>query len=593
MKVKQLDRHLVNKIAAGEVIERPASVVKELVENSIDAGAQAIDLHVETGGKSLVRVSDDGEGMVRDDLTLAIERHTTSKISDEADLERIHTLGFRGEALASIVEISKTRIISKSDEDLEATELTVNGGEVASMRPAARGRGTTVEVNKLFFNTPARRKYLRTDQTEFYHISRIVKRFILSHPEIHFRLFHDSRRLIDSPTGTDLREKIADLYDAETARSLIEVGSGGRALRVHGSASPPSLTRANRNDQFTFVNGRFVKDGSIDYAITKAYEGTIPKNRYPIAFIFIEIDPQMVDVNVHPKKEAVRFSNHNLVTREVKRAISDALASQHIFPQGEVEAVPRSRMSRRRPEPFAGIGVAGRRELDLRTELLKTRIRGDESRPPAAEAEAETPEAAEEPVKDYRIVGQIHDSYIVVQTEQGFEIVDQHVAHERVLYERFLKQLSDEQVKRQRLLIPTTIELPPDKAAILEEHLDFLEERLGIGIEGFGGGTFILRDYPQVLSEDLNKRGVQDAIEAVLEAIEAEGEADPKTLMNEIATAMACRAAIKIHTHLSIEEMEHLVGELRRAEHPTTCPHGRPIVIEYPLDELERKLKRR
>ena len=339
MKVKELDAHLINKIAAGEVIERPASVVKELIENSLDAGSTMIEIIVEGGGMTRIAVSDDGEGMTKDDLLLAVKRHTTSKIRKEEDLENIKTLGFRGEALASIVEVSQTTIISKSDVEAEGTRLEIEGGQIKKIQAAGRARGTTVDVRELFFNTPARRKFLKKESTELYHIDRVLKRFVLSHPHVHFRLFHASKKILDSPRSADVKEKILDLYGAELAKQLLEIHYGNHLIKVRGFVSRPEATRADRSEQLIFINHRFVKDSALNYAIAKAYEGTIKSDRYPIVFLFVEIDPQLVDVNVHPQKLEVRFVNQTLVQGAVKKAISDALMSQHAVPHLE-KAVP-------------------------------------------------------------------------------------------------------------------------------------------------------------------------------------------------------------------------------------------------------------
>jgi len=574
--VKLLDAHLQSKIAAGEVIERPASVVKELVENSLDAGASRVEIIVEGGGLRRIAVLDDGWGLSREDLRMAIRRHTTSKISSEEDLSRIRTLGFRGEALASIVEVSKTTLISRDEGSPQATRLEVEGGVVRSERSEGRRRGTTVDVRELFFNTPARRKFLKSERTELFHIVRAVKRFALAYPEVHFTLRQGGRLVLESPPARDVREVIAQLYDAELARSLIEARAEGHELKVYGLIGPPQLARSDRSEQHLFVNRRFVRDTAVQYAITKSYEGFL-KDKHPIVFLFLEVDPELVDVNVHPKKEEVRFSNPKLVQAEVKRAIVEALITKASIPQLKKPREAARRGFRLEPPVRA-------QELDLRRELVE-RTRPAPMPQPTGAGEAED-------AKD-RILGQLHGTYILVQTPEGLELIDQHVAHERVLFEKYLSQLSSGEVRRQRLLIPLTLEFPPDLAELLERHLALLDERLGIGLERFGGGTFLLRDWPESLAEGLTKERALGTLERVLEALEHGVDVSLEGLAKQMAAEFACGAAVVKGTPLSPEEMEHLVRELRQTKNPYRCPHGRPIIISYSLGDLERAFGRR
>ncbi|MCR4404028.1 MAG: DNA mismatch repair endonuclease MutL [Candidatus Acetothermia bacterium] len=580
-RIRVLDPHLVNKIAAGEVIERPASVVKELVENSLDAGAARIYVSIDQGGLAKITVSDDGEGMSREDLELAIRRHTTSKIATEEDLERISTLGFRGEALASIVEVSRTTITTRARGADEAVRLEVAGGKVISVEPSGRAPGTTVEVQELFYNTPARRKYLRGERTEGLHITRVMKRFILARPLVHFRLASDGRLVLEAPPQQDLRERVATLYGPEFARRLIEVQSGGNLVRVHGLVGPPEEARADRQDQFIIVNGRYVRDQGLNYALSRSYEGLVKSGRFPPAFIFIEISPELVDVNVHPRKEEVRFSDSQLVQAELRRALGAGLLSRQAVPRLE-EVRPRPEASRRGRldlrQPRAGQPVG----LDLKRELAALRPRGPE---PLLEPEECKP--------SWKILGQLHNTYILVQTEEGLELIDQHVAHEQVLYERFMAQLRAGQIPRQRLLIPLTIELSPDEAELLTPWIDRLSERLGIGLEAFGGGSFILREWPQVLAERLTKESAREALQKILRLLEAGDEPEFAELVEQVASELACAAAIVKNTALSLEEMEELVRNLQRLENPYRCPHGRPIIVKYTLEDLERSFGRR
>lgn len=582
MKVKTLDPHLVNKIAAGEVIERPASIVKELIENALDAGTTKLEITVAGGGVERVCVADDGEGMSCDDLLLAIQRHTTSKISADEDLFNIRTLGFRGEALASIVEVSKTIIVTRSDEASEGTQIEIEGGDVKSVKAAGRARGTTIDVRELFFNVPARRKFLKSEKTELYHIIRTVKRFALAYPQVHFILAHNHRQVLEAPPSSDRRATIAHLYNADVARALLEARAAVPDLKVRGLISPPRLTKTERSEQFVFVNGRFVRDAQINYAISAAYESALPADHHPYIFLFVEIDPKAVDVNVHPKKEEVRFAEPLKVQALVKQAIAQALTSAQAVPRFERE--PQKAPKNSAPQQPASAKPASYARpsappLDLRREFSVAQNRLPISTPEAPPA--------------FRVLGQLHGVYILVQTEAGLEVIDQHVAHERILYERFLEQLQAKKIARQRLLIPATLELPPDRAQLLAAHLQELDERLGIGLAHFGSGTFILRDWPQVLTSDWSKAAFQATIERLLSLLEQEAQPALEEFAKTLAARVACESAVVKNRLLKLEEMESLVRQLKTTKNPYHCPHGRPIVLAYSLEELEKKFGRR
>jgi len=601
-RVRELDAHLVNKIAAGEVIERPASVVKELVENSLDAGSGRIEIAIDSGGIDRIQIVDDGAGMNGDDLMLALRRHTTSKIRTENDLERIATLGFRGEALASIVEVSQATITSRTADEEAATRVDVDGGVIGEPRSEGRRPGTTIEIRDLFYNTPARRKFLKTERTESTHISRTVKRFALAYPSVHVKLKSGAKRILESPPARDTREAIAHLYDAELAKSLVEARSEGNEIRVHGFVAPADRARADRNEQFLFVNGRHVRDAALGYALKRAYEGLIDKDRHPIAFLFLRVDPEQVDVNVHPKKEEVRFANVRLVQGELKRAVSEALlaggaqksisdpsasASQQSGP-----AQPAKRQLEAKPSNVP-------RSFDLRKAISDAQAApqdasaGDPESQPHELSSASAPSDSSSGDAPDRVIGQLHGTYLVVQTDEGLELIDQHVAHERVLYERFLKQMTQGEIRCQRLLIPMTLEFSADEADRLAPHVETLDREMGIGLEPFGGGTFVVRDWPDVFSKDLTKDDVLATLERLLEALAHEDELDPEALAKALAADRACGAAVVQHTRLSEAEMQQLVAELRTLDNPYRCPHGRPIVLHYSLAELERAFGRR
>lgn len=596
MKVKVLDSHLVNKIAAGEVIERPASVAKELIENALDAGATKIELFVEGSGEQRLCVADDGEGMSQEDLLLAIQRHTTSKISSESDLFNIRTLGFRGEALASIVEVSRTVIISRNDESPEGVRVDIEGGHVAAVQAAGRARGTTIDVRELFFNLPARRKFLKSQKTEFFHIVRTIKRFVLAYPGVHFRVEHNAKKILDAPPSSDLRQTIAQLYMPDLARALLDVHTAIPGITVHGLVSPSQITRSDRTEQFLFVNRRFVKDPQINYAISMAYDSLLKGEQHPYIFLFIEIAPQAVDVNVHPQKAEVRFAEPIKVQALVKQAITKALTSVHAVPRFE-KASTRSEESPHSQLPHPSLPLPQRGEgLEMRvgkTGAAEVRALGSSPLDLRKEIGELRQQLARSPVPAFRVLGQLHETYILVQTESGLEIIDQHVAHERILYEKFLAQLKEGKIVRQRLLIPVTIEMPPDQAELLAAHRKELDERVGIGLEHFGSGTFILRDWPQVLTSDWSKADFKEAIEHMLSMLEHEAEPALEELAKTLAARVACEGAVVKNKSLRLEEMQELVRQLKRAQNPYSCPHGRPVVLAYSLEELEKKFGRR
>ena len=599
-RVHQLDAHLVNKIAAGEVIERPASVVKELVENSLDAGSTRIEIAIEGGGTDRIQISDDGEGMSRDDLWLAIQRHTTSKIRTERDLEQIATLGFRGEALASIVEVSRATITSRSPDDDEATRVVIDGGVVGETRSEGRRPGTTIEIRDLFFNTPARRKFLKTERTESTHISRTVKRFALAYPNVHFKLTSGARTVLESPPARDAREAIAHLYDAGLAKSLVEARSDGETIRVHGFVAPADRTRTDRNEQFLFVNGRYVRDAALGYALKRAYEGLIDKDRHPIAFLFLTVDLEEVDVNVHPKKEEVRFADVRAVQGELKRAVSEALlagGARTSIKDPTSQTSADEDWTRSQRGELQGTSSNMPRAFDLRKAIRDAQGASSESSSEGVELASDEPSSASFDQADAethdRVIGQLHGTYLLVQTDEGLELIDQHVAHERILYERFLQQMTTGEIRRQRLLIPMTLELAPDEAEQLATYVEMLDQQIGIGLEPFGGGTFVVRDWPDVFAKDLTKDDVLSTLERLLDALEHEDELDPEALAKAMAADRACEAAVVQHTRLSEAEMQRVVTELRTLDNPYRCPHGRPIVLHYSLGDLERAFGRR
>jgi DNA mismatch repair protein MutL len=562
-RIRVLDDHLVNRIAAGEVVERPASVVKELVENSLDAGASSIEIRVEDGGRRRIVVADDGEGMERDDALLALERHATSKLRDFDDLAAIATLGFRGEALPSIAAVSRF-VLSTAARDALATEIEVRAGRIIGVREVARHRGTTVEVGGIFFNVPARRKFLRAAPTELAHTVRTVAHYALAHPTVRFTVDHDGRRVIDAPKATDRSERIAQVHGRALAEKMVPFSLELGGVGVSGFAGRPVDASARRDVQHVFVNGRLVRDRVLAHAIAAAYGDTLARGLYPAVILFVDIDPSRVDVNVHPQKTEVRFDRSSDVHDAVRAAVASALSHD--------VAVPRLQDLRPVSVAEAPAPVYEPRGFDARPSLL-----GEGS-------------AAVDAGRKAVPLAQYKDSYIVAQDREGLLLVDQHVAHERVLFERFLAEAERGEVHVQRLLFPRTIEVPIDEALVLASEAEEFG-RLGFLLEPFGGNAVKLDGVPAFAKDvdpDRLLRGLLGEAARTRSAATGAGE-----LRRRLVTSAACQAAIKVNYPLAHEGMQRLLDDLFLTENPTTCPHGRPIIFRLTLEEIERAFRRR
>lgn len=571
MKIHILDESLARRIAAGEVIERPASVVKELVENSLDAKSESITIELEEGGTRSIVVRDDGEGMDAEDLILSVKRHATSKITAEDDLDRISTLGFRGEALASIVAVARVRIVSCPSLEQDAHEVRVVADSLEGPLPAARGRGTTVEVKDLFFNLPARARFVASERTEFLQVSRIVQRMALSSPAVAWTLRHGERTSLEAPAVGSLLERIGQIYGAEVARALVPVKTDRGGIRVRGFVSRTDLRRGNRRDQRFFVNGRPVSDRGLSYVLSSAYVRLLRPGAYPVACLFIDLPVDRVDVNVHPRKEEIRFQDARAVQDVVAQALHEALGSPHAAPpllrRQELPTGPRATYASGVAEP----------ELPLRAELAvrqsvrdqeKVRVRGER-----------------------RAIGQLHGTYLLVEGPEGLEIVDQHIACERILYDGLLAQVSSGQVPTQRFLIPVRLELPLERAALVTAVREDLA-RLGITLDEFGGGTFLLREYPSLLAERQAARGFQEPLDEIADLL-AQGQRPHETLFHDLLAQIACAASVKAKDRLPLDEQQRLIEQLMALDNWQTCPHGRPIVFALSRQELDRRFERR
>ena len=585
-RIHRLPLHLANQIAAGEVVERPASVVKELIENSLDAGATRVSIAVELGGKKLLRVEDDGEGMEPEDARLAIERHATSKIATPEDLGAIRTLGFRGEALPSIASVSHFVLRSRARGSASGTEIRVNGGTVASEREVGAPEGTAIEVADLFYNLPARRKFLKSDSAESAQISRLVTQMALGYPEVGFSLTSGGRKLLGCPPANGLGERFFQLFGERL--DLIEVRKEAAGLKIHGYVAALGDQGPVRGAQNVFVNRRIVKDRTIAHAISEAYSVATIKERSPEVHLFIEIAADRVDVNVHPTKAEVRFLEQSLVHEVLRRALGDALGQGRA---PELQFTPFSPRSLE-PQPMAIPGV-------LAGATVGNRWTPEPLGPwrnlmePMAPNQAEPSRTSENPVEPGAIrpmipLGQFRDTFIIAIDDEGIAIIDQHVAHERVLFEQVMEKLTSGPLESQRLLAPLLIELSPAERQALIPHAATLE-KFGLEIEEFGGDSVRLSALPAVLDPAECEAAVR-ALASDLEGLDRGSRVEEA--LRRIAATMACHAAVKANYPLTMEKMRYILEELRRTAYSSVCPHGRPVVLRITRREIEKNFQR-
>jgi DNA mismatch repair protein MutL len=585
--IQLLSDSVINKIAAGEVIERPASVLKELIENSLDAGAGRIEIDVVSGGKKLIRVADDGRGMSREDARMCIRRHATSKLRDADDLERIGTLGFRGEALAAIAGVARVTLTARRAEDEEAVRLSVAGGQVQSEEGIGAPPGTEIEVRNLFFNVPARRKFLRTAQTELMHLRRVFLVYALSHPGVAMRFTVDERTVYDLAAGPDALPRLRELFGAGFVDHLRAVEIRRAGLALAGWIGLPQATRSSRADQYWFINGRPAGASVLGYALHEAFQGALPKGRFPVAVLELQIDPGDVDVNVHPAKKEVRFRRPDRVKRAVREAV------EHILrPEAGAEAArPQSAEPPRSGAPSLSIAdlPPPPRFPYPRASLLPDDGAG--SLFPRFEAEhgAPAPECRDGPWGWCRILGQAAGWLVVLETDEGLVYMDPRAAHERILYEEILKSVRKGRAPGQGLLAPEPIQLPPREAEAVKKKLSALKD-LGFGISDFGGNSFLVDALPATL-------GFADAAAVLREIADdlAASSAPPRGVasIEESLIRSACRAAVAGRSRLTLREIEHLVITLAAAQMPYTSPSGKPTLVFVSAAELERKFGRR
>ncbi len=657
-KIRVLSDNLANQIAAGEVVERPASVIKELIENSIDAGATRLQIEIELGGRRLMKVSDNGEGMVRDDAILAFERHATSKIRELDDLGRIGTLGFRGEALASIASVAKVELTTKVEDDLAATLVQIEGGRLIDVRDAARSTGTTISVRDLFFNTPARRKFMRSEATENYHITSIVQHYALAHPEVAFTLVNNGREMLQVSPSKHLRERAFQIFGSSLIESLVRVDAGREFVaKVSGFVSAPRERRTNRDSQYFFVNKRFVRDKTIAGGLLEGYRSVLPHGVYPVAFLFVEIPLEEIDVNVHPAKTEIRFRRSEAVKEVIAEAIRESLSREGIVPMddneprevekqvsiaassgariqtsGADQPLMRFHSNSLDPEPtvistdepfrddgphqvpddsgkdiredvpgyhlnelqelaeFDHPAEARLDDLILSMPAVPQRSSEPAELPPVNSAErfARAVEVTDVSSQKIRSIAQLHDSFIIAVDDEGLLLVDQHVAHERILFDKYRNREIGREIESQNLLLPETIDLSPAQSEAFHLAETALSE-LGFGLMRLSGRTVAIKSIPT----DLSPSDARNLFAEILDGIGHDKRREAKsTLRDDIAASLACKAAVKINMKLTPEKMQWLIDRLLLTSSPTTCPHGRPVILRLTMKDIERGFHR-
>jgi len=568
MPIAVLSPDVVSRIAAGEVVERPASVVKELLENSLDAGASQIEIEIKGGGVDTIRVSDDGCGIPSGEVELAFQRHATSKITGLGELEATTSLGFRGEALPSIAQVARVELATRCEDQPAGTYVQLQNGVIREKGVRAHHRGTTVTVRDLFRNVPARLKFLKSSSTENSHVVNLVTQYSLAYPEVRFSVVVDGRKSLQTPGSGKTRDVLAEVYGVQAAQAMLPIEAGARqgdlTPHVAGYVSPPSLSRANRSYMSFFVNRRWVQSAMLGRAVEKAYEGLLMVGRHPIAVVCLSVPPQTVDVNVHPTKREIRFSHEPLAFNTVYGAVRRTLVGGMPVPEVEFHAGD------------LAAPAAEQQELDIPETGLWGGVR--------AEASA-TPQSPPSRLPILRVLGQVAGTYIITEGPDGVYLIDQHAAHERVLFERVLSQISNRQVEVQALLEPATLDLSPAQHEVLSRKGDLLAG-FGFAVESFGDRTCLLRAVPAVLAA----KGVEQAVKEALELLE--DDADPARRQEHIAASLACHGAVRAGESMSPEAMRELIRQLEGTASPRTCPHGRPTMVHLSAGRLEKEFGR-
>ncbi len=597
MKIRQLPESLANKIAAGEVVERPASVVKELIENSIDAKSTWIKVDVEEAGLNLIRVSDNGVGMSEDDVKRSFLRHATSKIEFDTDLFHVKSLGFRGEALASISAVSKLTIKTSTGEQA-GTKLYLEGGKIIEASKSDARQGTEITVEHLFYNTPARLKYMRTIYTELGHITDLINRYALAHPNVRFEITHNNKVLFKSAGTNQLLQVIANIYGNNVARQMIPIKEETKDFKISGYICKPEVTRSSRDFITLIINGRYIKNQGLTQAVLRAYHTLLPIHRNPIVVIAIKMDPILVDVNVHPTKLEVRFSKEkeliSLIEQTIKTSFKDLTLIPHVTQP--VEKTRKQKTLQMDAENFQQESLESFEAVERPNLFAENyaEIKSDE-----AESVSEHQEFAEafaksdndvlpqERIPPLYPIGQLQGTYILAQNELGFYMIDQHAAQERIKYEFFRDKLAKTNNELQSLLIPVTFEFTNEELMFIKENETLLND-VGLFFEAFGHQTLAIRDVPTWFPKGTEEEIVRDMIEQII----VDSTINVKKIREEVAIMMSCKRSIKANHHLDIGEMNRLLNDLRACEDPFTCPHGRPVIVHFTTYEIEKMFKR-
>jgi DNA mismatch repair protein MutL len=601
-RIRLLPETVASQVAAGEVVERPASVAKELIENSIDAGARKIDVVIRRGGISLLRVIDDGCGMDRDDALLSLERHATSKIRSAVDLQAVATLGFRGEALPSIASVSRFRLTTREPGAVAGTEIIVNGGKIDVVRDGGEAPGTQVEVRSLFYNLPARRKFLRSENTESRNIEHQIHLQAIGHSKIGFSLLRDDRMLFQLPATARLGDRIRDLYGIQLLERLVEVhDTTSRGIRIGGFIGQAGLSRQTRVQQLVFVNGRAIESGLLTSAIREGYHTALMKGQYPVTFLFLELAPAAVDVNVHPAKRDVRFRDPTAVREAIVHSIQQTLERGRAGWQEKFHApaispasVPAKAAPNLKLRPEVATPEESHRELphiDPAIAGIATATGVVESSKGIKpdEAPLQAPVKSDRVQQQFQIIGVLSKLYVLMENSDGLVLVDQHAAHERILFEELRRRMEEQGVPTQKLLLPQTFDVPPRDADWIERNMSILQ-KMGIGVESFGPGTFKIDSLPGFLR-------VSDPAQFMRKVIDdlksAGNSTSPMRLGEEMIAKTVCRHAVKANDPLRYPEIEKLIRDLLDCDLPYCCPHGRPTMIQISLVELEKKFGRK
>ena len=585
MEIKILDENTINKIAAGEVVERPASIIKELVENSIDANATKIIIEIEDAGKKSIKVTDNGYGMDKKNLLMSFKNHSTSKISMIDDLERLNTLGFRGEALSSICAVSKVEILSKTFSQLIGTKIKVLNGDIKKIEDIGINVGTTIIVKDLFYNVPARKKFLKSTRTEFSHIIDIVTNLSIANTQIYFKLLHNGKEILSCPSNTDFSENIVNIFGKDIAKDLIHFEHNDDYLKISGYIGKPSVTTKNQKMQFFYVNKRYVKSYLISNILKDAYKSYLQKGQFPIAFLFIDINPKLIDVNVHPTKRIIKFADERDIYHSVFSGIADALESSFLAPEitiskkeskllfdDKLDVKKKNLFIKEkigfRYSPRIGKKISDSKRM-LENEDLKTKI------------------------PEIEIIGQFANTYIIAKnftknSEENLLIIDQHAAHEKIIYEQLIKTLENKTKQTQNLLSPKVLELSLKEKVMIEKYIEILKD-IGFSIEEFGGNSYIIKSVPVVMG----RLESTEIIHEIIEDLTTLGIVRETSILKEkIAQIVACHSAVRGGDVLTFAQMNDLIKQLRNANNPFNCPHGRPSMIVLSKKELEKKFKR-